>query len=89
MFMLGRFTLRKGCVNPVIGVAFQLFAAIEKGNGLLLAYSLVLVVGAMVGGVLASLFFRDFYAPLKEGLAFEKIKTAHMEEPSSSEEEKV
>ena len=69
-----RFTLRKGCVNPAIALAFQVFAAIDKKNGMLLVYSLVLILGSLIGGVLASYFFRDFYAPLKEGIALKKMR---------------
>ena len=65
-----RFTLRKGCLNPALAFAFQLFAAIEKGDFLLfLPYSLILIIGPILGGLLAVIFFRDFYGPLKDALA--------------------
>jgi glycerol uptake facilitator-like aquaporin len=60
-----RFTLRRGCLNPVIGVVFQLFAAIEKQNIMLLLYSLTLLIGPLLGGLIAVYFFRYGYAPLK------------------------
>lgn len=70
-----RFTLRKACLNPVIGITFQFYAAIEKGNFLLfLPYSLTLIIGPIVGGICAVYFFKDFYGPLKEGLATQKDK---------------
>ena len=60
-----RFTLRKGCLNPAIGLIFQMFAAIEKRNGMLFIYSFVLVVGTIIGGLLAFYIFKYVYAPLK------------------------
>jgi hypothetical protein len=71
-------------------VAFQFFAAIEQSNGMLLLYSLALIIGPLSGGFLASYFFRHIYAPLKEGLALQKVRTSHIEEddfyPSDEEE---
>jgi hypothetical protein len=71
-----RFTLRKGCLNPAIAFSFQLFAAVQKGNALLLVYSLFLIVGAFIGGLLAVYFFWNFYAPLRDGLALQKMRTS-------------
>jgi glycerol uptake facilitator-like aquaporin len=66
------------CLNPAIAIAMQLFAAIERGNGLLLVYALALVVGPVVGAVGAVYFFRGFYAPLQEGMAMHKLKMSHI-----------
>lgn len=78
--MSSRFTLRKGCLNPAIALAFQLFAAIQKGDFLLLVYSLFLVVGAVAGGQLAFYFFKHVYAPLRSGLALQKMCLEEEEE---------
>jgi hypothetical protein len=43
----------------------QLFATIKEGDVLLFIYSLGLIIGEIVGAVLASYFFHYFYAPLK------------------------
>jgi len=32
---------------------------------MLLVYSLAVIIGSLIGGVLASYFFKEFYAPLK------------------------
>jgi hypothetical protein len=54
---------------------------IEKGNILLfLPYSLTLVVGPILGGWLAVKFFRDFYGPLKEGLAMQRGQLSQVRE---------
>jgi len=64
--------LRRGCINPAIGFAFQIYAAIEKGNFLLFLYSFSLIIGPIIGAGMAAWFFRDFYGPLKEGLAMQR-----------------
>jgi hypothetical protein len=62
-------------------LAFQFYAAIEKGNFLLFLPDLLpLLVGPMVGGWLAVMFFRDFYGPLKEGLAMQRGQLSQVRE---------
>jgi hypothetical protein len=75
------FTLRRGCLNPAIGFAFQFYAAIEKGNVLLfLPYCLPLLVGPILGGFAAVRFFKNFYGPLKEGLALQRMQMSQINE---------
>jgi hypothetical protein len=64
-----------------VALAFQIFAAIEKGNFLLLLPDcLPLLLGPVLGALLAVGFFREFYAPLKEGLAAQKLQASLEEE---------
>lgn len=41
---------------------------------ILLLNSIALIIGSILGGLLAVYIFRYFYAPLKEGLALQKMK---------------
>ena len=62
-----------------MAIAFQVFAAIDRGNLMLLVYSLAIIIGSLIGGFLASYFFKEFYAPLKEGLALQKMQASEVE----------
>jgi uncharacterized membrane protein YbjE (DUF340 family) len=46
---------------------------------MLLVYSLAIIIGSLIGGFLASYFFKEFYAPLKEGLALQKMRASEVE----------
>ena len=61
---LHRFTFRKGCINPAIGLVFQIITAIKQQNYILIAYSLPVIIGPTVGAVLAYYAFMKLYKPL-------------------------
>jgi glycerol uptake facilitator-like aquaporin len=58
------FTFRKGCLNPIIGLYSQIIIAIEKSNFMLIFYSLPVIIGPILGGLLAAFLFVKFYHPL-------------------------
>lgn len=64
MNIINSFTFRKGCLNPIIGFAFQTLIAYKKQNPILLLYSLPIVIGPILGGMLAFVVFTKFYKPL-------------------------
>lgn len=56
-----RFSFRVGGLNPAVAFAIMIFKAIDIRNGIVIAYSLVLIIGPLVGGLLAGLFFEKVY----------------------------
>jgi hypothetical protein len=52
-----------------MAVAFQFFTAIRQSNFLLFLPAIIpLVLGPIIGGLLAFNFFTKFYQPLRDGL---------------------
>lgn len=61
-----RFTFRKGCINPAIGLVFQIIVAFKQSNFVLIFYSLPVIIGPTIGAVLAYYAFMRLYKPLLE-----------------------
>lgn len=59
-----RFTFRKGCLNPAVGIAFQFFAAISHGEITIFFQIFGICLGSIVGGLAAAWFYNSFYEPL-------------------------
>jgi len=55
-----RFTFRKGCINPALGIVFQVVMAIKKSNPMLILYTLPVIIGPTVGAILAYYVFKIF-----------------------------
>lgn len=64
LYFNNRLTLRKSCINPVIGLVFQILIAYKKSNFMLLLYSLPLIIGPFIGAICAYYAFTKFYKPL-------------------------
>ena len=45
---------------------------------MLLVYSLALMLGEVIGGLLALYFFKNLYGPLKEALAIKSMKSSSL-----------
>ena len=53
--------MRQGVLNPAIAFAFQFFASIQQQNTALLFDIWGLVIGEIIGALLASYFYDKFY----------------------------
>jgi hypothetical protein len=53
-------------------ISFQVFAAAEYNDVLLLLCGWGIIIGQMVGGVAGVVFFQKFYAPLLDEVESEK-----------------
>lgn len=58
--------MRQGVLNPAIAFALQFFASVHHQNSILLFDIWGLVIGEIIGALLASYFFDNFYEPLLE-----------------------
>ena len=64
LFSILRFTFRKGCLNPAVAIAFQIFTAASNQSFALFYSSAGLIVGEVVGALCAATFYTKFYHPL-------------------------
>ncbi len=62
--ILYSFTFRKGCLNPAVAIAFQIFAAGSQQNFSLFYSIFGMVIGQVIGAILSAIFFTKFYNPL-------------------------
>lgn len=63
MFYLS-FTFRQSVLNPAVSFGLQMFASIQQKNSALLFDIWGIVIGQIIGGLLASWFYDEIYEPL-------------------------
>lgn len=63
-----RFTFRKGCLNPAVGIVLQLFASIRYSDIGILFQIYGIVIGSIIGGILAAIFYTKLYGPVLDSL---------------------
>ena len=59
-----RFSFRQGCLNPAVGIALQIFSAYHHNDAVLFFDVFGVVVGSIVGGTAAAVYYNSFFDPL-------------------------